>query len=195
MKTIISILLFSSLCKAAPIAISATDAADIKINNGEVEVSLPKAAKTALINWNPEFIIFNLKDYSESILALFKEIDPKSTPMAFIADLDNNGEQDVVLLGSDLKQQYAVALMQKNKKWTPVKITSWEIADIKNSKIPASDIANKKAETGIPIYVLPAQDEHAKKLGKKVGIQVETYAGPASVYEIKDGKAVTVQLK
>ncbi|MFM6927388.1 MAG: hypothetical protein ACKOX6_02945 [Bdellovibrio sp.] len=195
MKSFIGILLLSALCKAAPIVGSASDALDIKVKNGEVEVVLPEGAKKTLIDWNPEFVIFNLKDYSATVLNLIKEDDPKAVPMAFIADLDNNGEKDIVLLGNDLKSQFAVALLQKNKKWTAVEVATWSIPDIKKSVIPAADVKSTVKETGIPLYVFPAQDEHAKKLGKKVGIQTEIYAGPADVYEIKDGKAVKFLLK
>ncbi|MGE5084669.1 MAG: hypothetical protein ACM3MG_00100 [Bacillota bacterium] len=195
MKSLIAIFLLSSMCKATPIITSTNDTVDIKVKNGEVEIILPESAKKALIEWNPEFIVFNLKDYSPTVLNLIREDDSKAVPMAFVADLDNNGEKDVVLLGNDLKSQFAVALMQKNKKWTAVEVTAWSIPDIKQSVIPPSDAKSGIKETGIPLYIFPAEGEHAKKLGKKIGIQVEMYAGPASVYEIKDGKAAKVLLK
>ena len=195
MKSFIAIFLLSSLCQAAPIVGSPNDALEIKVKNGEVEIILPEAAKKSLTEWNPEFVVFNLKDYSPTVVNLIKEDDSKSVPMAFIADFDNNDEKDIVLLGNDLKSQFAVALMQKNKKWTAVEVTTLSIPDIKTSVIHAADAKSTAKETGIPVYVLPAQDEHAKKLGKKVGIQVEIYAGPADVYEIKDGKSIPVLLK
>ncbi|XGC82004.1 hypothetical protein ACES2L_05840 [Bdellovibrio bacteriovorus] len=194
MKSFLALLLMTSICKAAPIATSSNGSVDIKINNGEVEIALPAEAKTALKNWNPEFVVFNLKDYSKSVLDLFKDIDPKAVPVGFIADLDGNGEKDVVLLGADLRHQYAVALLKKNKEWIPVKVNSWTLKDIKSTSLPSAADPKQK-EIGIPIYVLPAQGEHAKKLGQKTGVQVETYLGSAEVFEIKDGKAVKFVVK
>ncbi|UOF02456.1 hypothetical protein [Bdellovibrio reynosensis] len=194
MKSVLALLLLTSVCKAAPISISANGSAEIKISNGEAEVSLPAEAKAALKTWNPEFVVFNVKDYSKSVLDLFKDIDPKAVPVGFIADLDANGEKDVVLLGADLRHQYAVALLKKNKQWTPVKVYSWTLTDIRSTSLPSASDPKQK-EIGIPIYVLPAQGEHAKKLANKTGIQVETYLGAAEVFEIKDGKAVKFVVK
>lgn len=193
-RPLIATLLFSSLCSAAPVDISKTGMAEVVIKDGNAKISLPAEAKKALIAWNPEFLVFDLKDYSESVLSLVKDVEPNGVPMAFIADLDNNGEKDIVLLGSDLSRQYAVALTKKDNTWQAVEIQSWNIANIKATVLPKEDKA-KPAESGIPLYVLPADGEHAKKLGKKIGIQIERYLGPASVYEIKDGKATQVILK
>ncbi|UXR65244.1 hypothetical protein EZJ49_03140 [Bdellovibrio bacteriovorus] len=193
-KPLVATLLFSTLCNAAPVDVSKTDMAEVVIKDGNARISLPAEAKKALINWNPEFIVFDLKDYSESVLNLIKEVEPNGVPMAFIADLDNNGEKDIVLLGSDLHRQYAVALTKKDKTWQAVEIHSWTIANIKSTVLPKID-KSKSAESGIPLYVLPADGEHAKKLGKKIGVQVERYMGSASVYEIKDGKAAQVILQ
>lgn len=192
MKTLLSVLLFSSFCHATPLATATS--LDIKVKNAEVEISVPAEAKKALSNWNPEFVVFNLKDYGKSVLDLFKEIDPKAVPVAFIADLNSDGTKDIVLLGSDLQRQYAVALLEKNKVWTAIEVHSWSIPNIKTTALN-TESTSKEKETGIPIYILPAEGEHAKKLGKKIGIQVETYLGPAEVYEIKDGKAVKFVLK
>ncbi|AFY00636.1 hypothetical protein [Bdellovibrio bacteriovorus] len=192
MKALIATLLYSVCSTAAPVATSASDTAEITVQDGAVKVTLPAEAKKALIDWNPEFLTFDLKDYPESILSLIKEVEPNGVPMAFIADLDNNGDKDIVLLGSDLHRQYAVALTKKEGQWKAVEIQSWNIKDIKKTVLKKED---KTKETGIPLYVLPAEDEHAKKLGKKVGIQVERYLGPATVYEIKDGKANKVTLE
>lgn len=194
MKPLIATLLFSTFCHAAPVEVSKTGQAEVIVKDGNAQISLPAEAKKALIAWNPEFLVFDLKDYSESVLSLIKEVEPNGVPMAFIADLDNNGEKDIVLLGSDLHRQYAVALAKKGKTWQAVEIHSWNIDNIKTTALPKVD-KSKPAETGIPLYVLPADDEHAKKLGKKIGIQVERYMGPASVYEIKDGKAAQVLLQ
>jgi len=158
MKSFIAIFLLSSLCQAAPIVGSTNDTLEIKVKNGEVEITLPEGAKKSLTEWNPEFVVFNLKDYSPTVLNLIKEDDPKAVPMAFIADFDNNGEKDVVLLGNDLKSQFAVALMQKNKTWTAVEVATLSIPDIKKSLIHASDVKSTTKETGIPVSVLPAQD-------------------------------------
>nr|BFD67954.1 hypothetical protein HAGR004_29760 [Bdellovibrio sp. HAGR004] len=193
-KPFIATLLIGTFCYAAPVEVSKTGMVEVIVNDGNAKISLPAEAKKALISWNPEFLVFDLKDYSESILSLVKEVEPQGVPMAFIADLDNNGEKDIVLLGSDLHRQYAVALTKKDNKWQAVEIQSWNIANIKSTTLPKID-KSKPAESGIPLYVLPADGEHAKKLGKKIGIQVERYMGTASVYEIKDGKAAQVLLK
>ncbi|AHZ86240.1 hypothetical protein AB1A81_04565 [Bdellovibrio bacteriovorus] len=191
-KVLIATLLYSVCSSAAPVATSAGDTAEISVQDGIAKVSLPAEARKALIDWNPEFLIFDLKDYPESVLSLIKDVEPNGVPMAFIADLDNNGDKDIVLLGSDLHRQYAVALTKKDGVWQAVEIQSWNIPNIKKTVLKKED---KTKETGIPLYVLPAEDEHAKKLGKKVGIQVERYLGPATVYEIKDGKASKVVLE
>lgn len=192
MKALIATLLYSVCSTAAPVATSAGDAAEIIAQDGTVKVTLPAEAKKALLDWNPEFLTFDLKDYPESVVSLIKEVEPNGVPMAFIADLDNNGDKDIVLLGSDLHRQYAVALLKKEGTWQAVEIQTWNIKDIKKTVVKKED---KTKETGIPLYVLPAEEEHAKKLGKKVGIQVERYLGPATVYEIKDGKASKVTLE
>ncbi|WP_409479444.1 hypothetical protein [Pseudobdellovibrio sp. HCB154] len=196
-------LLFASIVQAAPIVKSATNTLEIKLQDDNVEVQLPETAFKALTQWNPEFVVFNKKDYSKSILELFNDLGKDQMPMAFIDDLDGNEKKDIVLFGSDLKNQYVIALLQRDKKWTLVKVAEWSIKDIKNSVIPSSTVASATAadksqtkETGVPIYVLPAQGEQATKLKekKKVGIQVETYMGNGDVYEIKNNKPVKFTL-
>lgn len=194
-----------SLAYSAPIVSSKTNVLEIKVNNNEVEIQLPTTAFQVLKKWNPEFVIFGKKDYSPSILEMFKDMGESQLPMAFIEDLDGNEKKDIVLLGSDLNNQYVVALLQRDKKWTLVKIAQWSLQNIKNTVIPPTTVASATAttsataqvkETGVPLYVLPAIGEHADKLKekKKIGIQVETYLGDGDVYEIKGTKAVKFTL-
>jgi hypothetical protein len=198
----------SSLANSAPIVKSETNSLEIKTNNNDVEVQLPETAFQVLKKWNPEFVIFGKKDYGPSILEMFKEMGENHLPMAFIEDVDGNDKKDIVLLGADLNNQYAVALLQRDKKWTLVKIAQWSLKNIKDTVIPATTVASATAtaaaasgtsvakETGVPLYVLPALGEQAEKLKakKKVGIQVELYLGPGDVYEIKGTKAVKFTL-
>lgn len=193
MKTLLAALLFSTVSHAAPIVASKDNSLSINKVNGEIEVSIPADAKKALTEWNPEFVVFNLKDYSPSVLDLFKD-DKQQTPMVFVADFENNGEQDIALLGSDLKRQFAVALVQNKKKWTVIELKSWSIEDIKKTPIPGDDPSVSTGEVGIPLYISPAIGPQAKKLGKKIGIQVETYMGPGAVYEIQKNQAKQVIL-
>ncbi|WP_413587254.1 hypothetical protein [Bdellovibrio sp. HCB274] len=192
MKIVISILLFSLTSAAAPVAVSGDDKVEIAVKETDVKISVPAEARKALIQWRPEFLVFDLKDYSDSVKSLVKEIDPQGVPMAFVADLNNDGTQDIALMGSDLHNQYAVALVKEGGVWQAVELQSFKIPNIKKT---VTKNENKTPETGVPLYVLPAQDEHAAKLGKKIGVQVEHYMGPARVYEIKDGKAAQVKLK
>lgn len=197
MKKIILFFLLvnSSVSFAATVLKSDSETLAIKTDADEIEISLPVEAKNALNKWNPEFSVFSKKDYSESILDLFDDMETKKVPMAFIADLENNGKEDLVLLGQDSKRQYAVALLQqKDKKWTAVEIQHWSIENVKKSEIPNADPEKKTKEVGVPFYILEAQGDLAKKLKKKVGIQVETYLGNADVYEIKKDKPVKVTL-
>lgn len=194
-------LLMVSVAQAAPIVKSETNALAIKLQDDKVEVQLPKTAFDVLTKWNPKFMIFSKTDYGQSVLEMFKDMGNNQLPMAFIDDLDGNEKKDIVLLGSDLKNQYVVALLQKDKQWTLVKVAQWSMTNIKDTVMPAtiatsatqtvSDTAQAK-ETGVPLYVLPAIGEHAEKLKekKKVGIQVEVFMGPADVYEIKNNKPV-----
>ncbi|MEK2690666.1 hypothetical protein [Bdellovibrio sp. GT3] len=194
MKTVLLGILCGVSCSAvaAPIAVSKDNGVEISVQDGKTKISVPAEAKKALAQWNPEFLVFDLKDYGSSVVSLVKEVEPSGVPMAFIADFDNNGEKDIVLLGADLSQQYAVALTKSGSGWKAVEIQKWKISNIEKT---VTKNENKQKEVGIPLYVIPAQDEHAKKLGKSTGIQIESYMGTASVYEIKDGKAEQVILK
>lgn len=195
--------LLTSTANAAKVSKSATNNLEIKKQNNVVEIELPEVALKLLMQWNPEFIPFNLSDYGPSIIELFNDIDPSKVPMAFIDDLDGDSKKDIVLLGSDLKKQYVVALINKDKKWTLVEVTEWSFKDIKNTTVPfLSDTpvmvsgTAKKTEKTVPLYVLQALGEQAEKLKakKKVGIQVEYYLGAGTVYEIKNNKAVKFTL-
>lgn len=196
-KLITLSLLFTSVVQAAPIVRSATNSLEIKTQNDKVEVQLPKAAYSALIKWNPEFVVFSKTDYSKSVLEMFKDLGGNQLPMAFIDDLDGDNKKDIVLIGSDIKNQYAIALLQRDKKWVLVKLEEWAIQDIKKTTLPATVSGTAEVnETGIPFYVLPAQGEQGEKLKakKKVGIQVETFMGDGDVYEITNNKAVKFTL-
>lgn len=191
-------LLFTTLSQASTIVKSVSNTLDIKIENNDVEVQLPNVAHQALYKWNPDFKLFNQAEYSKSVLELFKDLGDNQVPMAFIDDLDGNDKKDIVLLGNDLKNQYAVAILQKDKKWTVLKVDQWTIKNIKESVIPTGTVVSGTAQTeiGIPFYVLKAIGEHADKLKlkKKVGIQVENFMGSAEVYEINNNKAVKFKL-
>lgn len=204
-KLITSAILLTSIAQAAPIVKSETNALEIKVQNDKVEVQLPKTAFDVLTKWNSEFVIFSKTDYSKSVLEMFKDMGNDQLPMVFIEDVDGNDKKDIVLLGADLNRQYAVALLQKDKQWTLVKIAEWSIKNIKDTVIPQTLAVSATAgtsgttlvqETGVPLYVLPALGEQAEKLKekKKVGIQVETYLGPGDVYEIKNNKPVKFTL-
>lgn len=184
--------------QAAPIIKSETNSLEIKIQGDKVEVYLPKVAFEAVTKWNPEFVIFSRTDYSKSILDLFKDMGENKLPMAFIEDLDGNGKNDIVLLGADLKKQYAITLLQREKKWTLLKITEWSMENIKDSVITTTTSGTTTVnETGIPMYVLPALGKQGEKLKemKKVGIQIETYLGSGEVYEITNNKPVKFSTK
>lgn len=194
-KLITLCFLFTAIANASPVVKSETNSLEIKIQNEDVEIKLPEVAFKALMQWNPEFIPFNRNAYIKSVLELFKDIGENQVPMAFIDDLDGNDKKDIVIMGTDTKNQYAVAILQKDKKWTVLKIAQW--ANLKDTVTVTSTVKTASAttpvkETGVAIYILKAIGEHAEKLkeNKKVGIQIETYLGPGDVYEIINNKAV-----
>lgn len=194
-KIIVSCLLFASIANALPVVKSENNSLEITTKNEDVEIKLPDVAFKALMQWNPEFIPFNRNAYIKSVLELFKDLGDNQVPMAFIEDLDGNGKKDIVLMGTDTKNQYAVAILQNDKKWTLLKLSQWsnlkDTVTVTATEKTASGTTPVK-ETGVAIYVLKAIGEHAEKLKekKKVGIQIETYLGPGDVYEIVNNKAV-----
>lgn len=196
-KLLVLSLLVASTANASKVVKSETNTLELAVKDQNVEIKLPDVAFKVLNQWNPEFTPYSLKDYSASILELMKDISPNQVPMAFIEDLDGNDKKDIVLFGADLKKQYVVALLQRDKKWTLIKVAQMNIPNIKSSIIPSLTSATTTVkETGVPIYVLPAEGEQAEKLKekKKIGIQVETYLGSGEVYEINNNKAVKFTL-
>lgn len=192
-KLLILSLLLASTAQATKVEISETNSLELNVKNQTVEIKLPTVAHKVLNQWNPEFTVFSLSDYSKSVLELMKDIGENQLPMAYIADLDGNDKKDIVLFGADLKKQYVVALLQRDKKWTLIRVAQMDIPEIKSSVIPSFTSGTTAVkETGVPIYILPPEGEHADKLKakKKVGIQVESYLGAGDVYEIKNNKAV-----
>lgn len=204
-KSLVLSFLLASTAQAASIVKSENNSLEIKPQKDDIEVHLPTTAFEVLKKWNSEFVLFNRADYSKSVLEMFKEMGDNQQPMAFIEDVDGNDKKDVVLLGNDSKKQYAVVLLQRDKKWTLIKITSWSLKNIKDTVIPATEVkaasgttaSAPEKEIGIPLYVLKALGEHAEKLKdkKKVGIQVENYLGSGEVFEIIDNKAVKFTLQ
>lgn len=197
-KLFILILLIASTALATKVEISEKNVLELNLKNELAEIKLPTIAHKVLTQWNPEFTPFSRSDYSKSILELFKDINENQLPMAFIDDLDGNDKKDIVLFGADLKKQYVVALLHREKKWTLIKVAEINISNIKSSVVPntiGSGTA-QTAETGVPIYILQAEGEQASKLKekKKIGIQVESYMGAGDVYEIKNNKAVKFTL-
>lgn len=193
-KLVTFCLFFTALAQASTIVKSETNTLDIKTKDNDIEVQLPNVAHQALEKWNPDFKLFNQTDYSKSVLELFKDLGENQVPMTFIEDLDGNGKKDIVLLGSDLKKQYVVAILQKDKKWTLIKVSEWAMKNVKESVISTGTVVSGtvQTETGIPVYVLKAIGEHADKLkeNKKAGIQIENFMGHGDVYEIINNKAV-----
>ena len=196
-KLLVLSLLVASTANASKVVKSETNTLELAVKDQSVEIKLPDVAFKVLNQWNPEFTPYSLKDYSVSILELMKDINPNQVPMAFIEDLDGNDKKDIVIFGADLKKQYVVALLQRDKKWTLIKVAQMSIPNIKSSIIPSlSSATTTTKETGVPVYVLPAEGEQAEKLKekKKIGIQVETYLGAGEVYEINNNKAVKFTL-
>ena len=196
-KLLVLSLLVASTANASKVVKSETNTLELAVKDQTVEIKLPDVAFKVLNQWNPEFTPYSLKDYSVSILELMKDINPNQVPMAFIEDLDGNDKKDIVIFGADLKKQYVVALLQRDKKWTLIKVAQMSIPNIKSSIIPSlSSATTTTKETGVPVYVLPAEGEQAEKLKekKKIGIQVETYLGAGEVYEINNNKAVKFTL-
>lgn len=167
---------------------SDTQALKIILKNEDVEIEIPRAAREALNAWNPEFNVFGRDDYSPSVLKMFKDRAENRVPMAFISDLEKDGQNDIVLIGQDTKTQYVVALLQRKGQWKAVQVTSWSEPNVKKSKIPTAD--GETSEVGVPFYILEAHGDNAKKLKNKTGIQIESYLGPAEIFEIKNNKAL-----
>lgn len=190
-KALVLCTLIATFAHAAPVIKSETNSLEIKTAKDDVEIHLPEVAYKALMQWNPEFIPFNRNAYIKSVLDLFTEMGENQVPMAFIEDLDGNDKKDIVILGTDTKNQYAVVILQRDKKWTVLKIAQWSNLKDTVTVISVSGTTQVK-ETGVPTYVLKAIGDHAVKLKekKKVGIQIETYLGPGDVYEIVNSKAV-----
>lgn len=155
----------------------------ILYQNNQVQINLPKEALDALKKWNSKFLVYDRSDFTSSTLKLLDE--NKTQPMAFVGDVLGNGISGLVLLGEAGKTQYVVALIKEKNSWKALQIYSSSLPNIKKTHVPTLE---GSTETGVPFYILPAIDEHAKRLSPKIGIQVEAYLGFAEVYEIKNGK-------
>lgn len=168
---------------------------DLAVKNNNIVISLPEKSFNALKKWNKDFTVFNQSDYSPSIQGLFEdEKNNKSYPMTFIADVNGDNKEDIVLFGEDKKKQYVVALVQDKNEWTVVVVKELEEKNLKKTEIPSLEEKKKtKAELGIPYYVAKAQGDIGEALQKSshsTAIQFEHYLGQAEVYEIKNNKAV-----
>ncbi len=161
-----------------------------------LNIILPEKSFSILKKWNKNFTIFNQSDYSPSIQDLFNdEKDKKSYPMAFIADVNGDGQEDIVLFGEDKKKQYVIALVQDKNEWKVVVVKEMEEKNIKKTEIPSLAEGKKKTkqEVGVPYYITRAEGDIGEALQKNshsTAIQVEYYLGQAEVYQIKDNKAV-----
>lgn len=191
--------LLVSTANATNIVKSESNILEIKLKKNDIEILLPPVALQVLEKWNPDFKAFNQDQYSPAVLALFKELGDDQVPIAFIDDFDGNDKKDIVILGSDSKNQYAIAILQLHKKWTLIKIAQWSIDNFEKTAVPSEKISSgttQTVEVGIPLYVLKAIGKHGEILKKKnkAGIQIESYMGPGDVYEIINNKAVKLIL-
>ncbi len=187
---IFSLFLFFSQ-PALPTSITVVDKNEpsLVVQGENINIQLPKEASAALKKWNSEFNVFDRKDFSPSVIQLFDE--DKAQPMVFLGNLDGSGRTGIVLFGEDKKSQFVVALIPQNSSWIVVEVHTTSMKKIKETEVPS---LTGQPESGVPYYILSAIGDHAKKLGKKTGIQVETYLGSGEVFEIKDGKVLPVVL-
>jgi len=188
------VFLFSTLTNAA-LQPSKSDKPELVVKNSVLEIMLPEKSLAALKKWNKNFTVFNQADYSPTIQELFiSEQNKKSYPMAFIADVNGDSKEDVVLFGEDAKKQYVIALTQEKSGWNVIVVKELEEKNLKKTEIPslAEEPKKTKTEKGIPYYILTAQGEIGEKLAKSnnaTAIQVEYYLGQTEVYQIKNNKA------
>jgi hypothetical protein len=184
---------FVFLLQSVPLvqALSDKEKPELVLKKSDLVLQIPEPASQALKKWNSEFKVFANSDYSSSILKLFENPNESEGPAGFIADLTGDGKKSYVLLGEVKNKQYAVALVENEKKWKVIEVDSWNYENVRQTKIPS--FKEKSNEMSVPMYVLPAQGPIKEKLIKKTGIQVENYLGVIKVFEIKYGKAVELK--
>lgn len=183
------VLLFSFSAQAVVQARSDQEQFSIALEGHEVKIKIPEQAWQNLNKWNKNFKVYELSDYSPSVMGVFD--DASKVPMAYMADVDGDQTQDIILLGEDKSQQKVVAILNKNKKFEVIEVKSWGDGTVKKTKIPLlnSTSKSKKVERGVPVYIAEPQGEVVEKIKNKKGIQIETYLGSTEVYVIENNKS------
>lgn len=183
------VLLFSFSVQAVVQARSDQEQFSIALEGHEVKIKIPEQAWQNLNKWNKNFKVYELSDYSPSVMGVFD--DASKVPMAYMADVDGDQTQDIILLGEDKSQQKVVAILNKNKKFEVIEVKSWGDGTVKKTKIPLlnSTSKSKKVERGVPVYIAEPQGEVVEKIKNKKGIQIETYLGSTEVYVIENNKS------
>ncbi len=137
-------------------------------------LELPENIKKAILEFNPAFRPWELKDYSPRIRKEYKKADPRESPFALIVDANHDGRADVIIDGHDKKRDLLVAVVSDHDQYKVHIIKEDKLSDPKTTE----NWNDKKKEKGLNYYLWLNKDGSG---GFQVGYpQVEFEDGTAT---------------
>jgi hypothetical protein len=129
----------------------AADAVDPVINKQGPNwtVGLSEKMKKAIREFDPDFLPWELKDYSPRIRDSYKESGPHESPFALIVDANRDGKPDVIIDGHDKKKDLLIGIVSDHNKYKVHTIRENELSN------PAAieNWNDKKKEQGLNYFL------------------------------------------
>jgi len=177
-RTIILSIIFFSLATSS--CADSNQSPVIKKDQGIIV--LPQKMKKAIKNFNPDFEMWKLEDYSPTILNDDHQKDnPRKLPFALIVDANKDNIPDVILDGHDKEKALLIGVISENDEYRVLIIDKRKLYNPRTIE----NIFEGKKEYGLVYYLWIL--EHRKQAKEKNAVFMVAYPQQTTA----DGALVT----
>lgn len=149
------------------------------------ELKLNDEALKVLKKWNPQFEVYHISDYAQTVMELF-QATKNELPMAVIGDFDADKKDDIALMGADRKKEYSVILLQRDRSFEIFVARETEKPSLEKNQLVSSE---GDMQVGLSQYLGLESAENYKEIkdlkSNQKLLQIEEFGGSSSLYYLK----------
>lgn len=163
----------------------------IPVNDNVGTVELGYTVTEALRSFDNDFKLLEVSQFIPSVQDMFKDAE-NETPMAVVADFNNDRKKDVVVMGHAHKELLVLAVLSNDNGYSVKTVSRQVLSDPKSTYYPPGSEGEVILQKGLFQYLsIGPGDEQTSKLMKaeyksEIAFLIETaFSSTTSVYFVK----------